>query len=128
MARAIITLLLACAAAILLLGVCGSAEARRSHSKSHKRHHQHPTTSNPNKPVRLEAAAADSPGDFTCSGQSIAEHVRGSAPGVPLDVSCVAHPAFFKADCSITSFLQSFETRVECRVKGIIFTPELPIL
>jgi hypothetical protein len=67
--------------------------------------------------------------DFVCDGQSIAEYVRATASHVALSIACVRHPAFFKADCRIiTSASQIFETRAECRTKGIVFKPPLPPL
>lgn len=117
-------LLLACATAILLLGVCGAAANKggKASDKSKRQRPDEPLL----KPVRLEATA--DPQDFSCSGQSIADSVRASAPGASLDIVCVRHPAFFKADCRITSYAQTFETHVKCRVGGISFKPELPVL
>lgn len=122
-----IPLLLACATAILLLGVSAEAAPAKPAGKNASNKSKRPDKPLL-KPIRLEATA--DPQDFSCNGQSIASYVRTSAPGADLDIVCVLHPAFFKADCRITSepSAQTFETRVKCRAGGLVFKPELPVL
>jgi hypothetical protein len=66
-------------------------------------------------------------GDFTCNGVSIAGDIASKYPGVAVTVVCEPFAGTsFKAQCTVSTYAETFETRAECRFSGIDYKPDLP--
>ena len=99
------------ALALLLLAATAAAKGGKAKGKK-----QAPGKGG-GQPIDLVAAGS---GDFTCNGVSIAEDIAGRYPGVAVDVQCAPFAGTsFKAQCSVSTFAETFETRAECRLAGI---------